>query len=151
MTINEQYLAGFLDGDGSVYVRLKKNHTYKYGFQIACYIVFFQSKSNLEFITKLETATNLGRIRIRKDNICEWIVSKEDDLIKFAEKLKNHSVLKKKQLFLLIEILKLKKHIQNKRDFIEVCKLVDQISIKNYSKNRKVTSKEVAKQLNIAL
>ena len=38
------YLAGFLDGDGSIYVRAKPNLSYKYGFQIAPYIVFFQSK-----------------------------------------------------------------------------------------------------------
>ncbi len=33
------YLAGFLDGDGSIYVRIKPNNTYKYGFQVAPYIV----------------------------------------------------------------------------------------------------------------
>ena len=37
------YLAGFIDGDGSIYVRLKPNDTYRYGFQIAPYIILFQS------------------------------------------------------------------------------------------------------------
>ena len=49
------YLAGFLDGDGSIYVRAKKNDSYKYGFQIAPYIIFFQSKkeeSNFEIYTE---------------------------------------------------------------------------------------------------
>ena len=38
------YIAGFLDGDGSIYVRMKPNSTYKYGFQISSYIVLFQSQ-----------------------------------------------------------------------------------------------------------
>ena len=37
------YLAGFIDGDGSIYVRLKPNNDYRYGFQIAPYIILFQS------------------------------------------------------------------------------------------------------------
>jgi len=40
------YLAGFLDGDGSIYVQLKPNKTYKFGFQIAPYIVLFQSQKD---------------------------------------------------------------------------------------------------------
>jgi hypothetical protein len=38
----KSYIAGFLDGDGSVYVKLKKNDTYRYGYQIAPYITFYQ-------------------------------------------------------------------------------------------------------------
>ena len=40
------YLAGFLDGDGSIYVQLKPNKTYRFGFQDAPYIVLFQSQKD---------------------------------------------------------------------------------------------------------
>jgi hypothetical protein len=33
-TIKKAYLAGFLDGDGSIYVRLKPNQDCKFGFQV---------------------------------------------------------------------------------------------------------------------
>ncbi len=42
--IQKSYIAGFLDGDGSIYVRLKPNRTYRYGFQVSPYIVLFQSQ-----------------------------------------------------------------------------------------------------------
>jgi len=44
------YLAGFLDGDGSIYVRAKPNQTYRFGYQIAPYIVFYQSSINSNFL-----------------------------------------------------------------------------------------------------
>ncbi len=48
------YLAGFLDRDGSIYVRMKPNKGYKFGFQISPYIVFFnlkkQGKNLKEFV-----------------------------------------------------------------------------------------------------
>jgi hypothetical protein len=31
---HKAYLAGFLDGDGSIYARLKPNNTYRFGFQV---------------------------------------------------------------------------------------------------------------------
>ena len=42
-SVQKSYLAGFLDGDGSIYVRLKPNKSYQYGFQVSPYVVFFQS------------------------------------------------------------------------------------------------------------
>ena len=42
-TIQKAYIAGFVDGDGSIYVRLKPNKDYKYGYQVAPYIILFQS------------------------------------------------------------------------------------------------------------
>ena len=35
------YIAGFLDGDGSIYVRIKPNSSYRYRFQISPAIVFW--------------------------------------------------------------------------------------------------------------
>ena len=63
------YLAGFLDGDGSIYVRLKPNPTYKYGFQVAPYIVLFQSHKEKENFEKICSLIGLGYLRIRKDGI----------------------------------------------------------------------------------
>lgn len=50
------YLAGFIDGDGSIYVRLKPNSDYRFGFQIAPYVVLFQSakdRGNFEELCSL--------------------------------------------------------------------------------------------------
>jgi hypothetical protein len=54
------YLAGFLDGDGSIYAQLKPNKTYKFGYQIAMYIVLFQSQKEQKNFEQLCSLINLG-------------------------------------------------------------------------------------------
>ena len=40
------YIAGFLDGDGSIMTQIVKNESYKYGYTIRISIVFYQKTSN---------------------------------------------------------------------------------------------------------
>lgn len=60
--LDAAYLAGFLDGDGSIYVRVKPNATYKFGFQIAPNIVFFQSQKEIKSLEKLQEMVGGGYI-----------------------------------------------------------------------------------------
>ena len=43
--INKAYLAGFLDGDGSIITQIVHNNTYKYKFYIKISIVFYQKNN----------------------------------------------------------------------------------------------------------
>src|SRR3989338_1210706 len=90
----KSYLAGFLDGDGSIYVRLKPNSTYKYGFQVAPYIVFFQSKKDRANFEKICSLCGLGYIRERKDGILEYIINKKDSIRRFLIAVQPHVILK---------------------------------------------------------
>ena len=133
----KSYLAGFLDGDGSIYVRLKPNSTYKYGFQIAPYIVFFQSKKDKANFEKICSLCKLGHIRERKDGILEYIISKKDSIREFLAAVQPYIILKAEQAKLIIKILDLKDQIKNKNDFNVLAKLVDSFRELNYSKKRK--------------
>ncbi len=62
-TTERAYLAGFLDGDGSIYVRLKSNSTYKYGFQVSPYIILFQSIKEIKNFKKACALINCGYMR----------------------------------------------------------------------------------------
>ncbi len=137
-TIKRAYLAGFLDGDGSIYVRLKPNSTYKYGFQVAPYIVFFQSaKSRVNFL-KICSRIGLGHLRERNDGILEYIISKHDAIIILLEVLKPYVILKEEQVKLMLKILKQKEKIENQEDFNKLAQMIDEFRNINYSKNRKI-------------
>ena len=131
------YLAGFLDGDGSIYVRLKPNSTYKYGFQIAPYIVFFQSKKDRTNFEKICSLCKLGHIRERKDGILEYIISKKDAIREFLIAVEPYVILKNRQVKLMMNILDLKDQVKNKNDFNVLAKLIDSFRELNYSKKRK--------------
>ncbi len=131
------YLAGFLDGDGSIYVRLKPNSSYKYGFQVSPYIVFFQSAKAIENFKKVCALMNYGYIRKRKDGILEYTIGKKDEIIKFLELIKPYLVLKKKQADLMIRIMEQKNKVKNRNDFDKLARLIDRFRELNYSKKRK--------------
>ena len=132
------YLAGFLDGDGSIYVRMKPNSTYRYGFQIAPYIVLFQSNQDRKNFEKICSIINLGILRERKDGILEYSINKTDNLKFFLKSIKPFLILKKKQAELMLRVLAKKEKVKNFEDFKELAQLVDNFRKLNYSKKRKV-------------
>ncbi len=131
------YLAGFLDGDGSIYVRAKPNSSYKYGYQVAPTIAFFQSGKNDMFPTLCKNI-GFGTMRIRKDNIFEYTISKQEEIKMFLKQILPHLVLKQEQARLMLKILEVKENVQSKDDFNNLLALIDSFRELNYSKNRKV-------------
>src|SRR3989339_1114338 len=131
------YIAGFLDGDGSIYVRLKPNSTYRYGFQVSPYIVLFQSQKEKENFQKICSLIGLGYLRVRKDGILEYIIGKTDGLREFLKIIKPFVILKKRQVALMTEILDKKEKMRNKNDFRKLTDLIDRFRELNYSKKRK--------------
>ena len=132
------YLAGFLDGDGSIYVRLKPNSDYRYGFQIAPYIILFQSKKGLLNFEKICSLIGLGYIRDRKDGIVEYTIGREDAIRSFLKIVTPYLILKKEQAALMLQILDMKAKVENKNDFRKLMQTIDRFRELNYSKKRKL-------------
>ena|SRR3989338_7005365 len=133
----KSYIAGFLDADGSIYVQAKVNKTYKYGYQIAPYIVLFQSKQDSGF-EQVYSLIGAGYVRERKDGITEYIIGRLDEILKFLEMIEPFVLLKTKQIQLMKKIIEVKKRVKTKKDFEVLINLVDEFRELNYSKKRKV-------------
>ena len=136
-TIKRAYLAGFLDGDGSVYVRAKPNDGYRYGFQVAPSIILFQSAKDRSKFEEICSLINLGYIRTRKDGILEYTINKIDSILEFISMVEPFVILKRKQIALMKQILEQKNKIEKEEDFAAMLKLVDSFRELNYSKKRK--------------
>ncbi len=132
------YLAGFLDGDGSIYVRLKPNSTYKFGYQMIAYVAFFQSGKHREEFEKVCKLMPYGMMRIRKDGILEYTISRQEEIIEFLLYVKNYLVMKKPQAELVLEVMKFKQDIKTQKDFKVLMNKIDLFRELNYSKKRKI-------------
>ena len=132
----QAYIAGFLDGDGSIYVQAKKNPTYRYGYQIAPYVVLFQSTKSESNFMQICNLIGLGHLRRRKDGISEYIIGRIDQLKEFLKLVEPFVILKRKQVALMLQILYQKEKIENKHDFEALLKLIDAFREFNYSKKR---------------
>ncbi len=130
------YLAGFIDGDGSIYVRAKPNRDYRFGFQIAPYIVLFQSVKDEAKFNKICSLLNCGYLRRRKDGILEYTIGRREEIIGLINLLKPYLILKSQQADLLLKILDLKSKIKDKKDFAKLLALINRFAEINYSKKR---------------
>ena len=137
-SIKRAYLAGFLDGDGSIYVRAKPNSDYHYGFQIAPAIILFQSAKDRSKFEEICSLINLGYIRTRKDGILEYTINKIDNILEFLSIIEPFVILKRKQVVLMKQILQQKRKIEKESDFEALLKMVDSFRELNYSKKRKI-------------
>ena len=131
------YIAGFLDGDGSIHVRLKPNKAYRFDFQIAPNIVFYQSEKGKHILERLMQMIGGGKIRVRNDGIAEYTIGDIATMTALANRIKPYLILKKDQADLLILILKRKEKIATEEDFLDVVRLIDSYEKINYSKKRK--------------
>ncbi|MBI3627263.1 MAG: hypothetical protein HY220_00725 [Candidatus Sungbacteria bacterium] len=141
LTQNQRaYIAGFLDGDGSIYVRAKPNPTYRFGFQIAPYIVFFQSQSSQERFGEICKLISVGHLRIRSDGILEYIINRIDEIKMLLECVRPFAILKRRQIDLMLKIIESKSQVENEDDFEKLLQLVNSYRELNYSKKRKQRS-----------
>ena len=136
-SVEKAYIAGFLDGDGSIYVRAKPNSSYKFGFQIAPYIALFQSKKDQEGFRQICSLIGYGTTRTRKDGILEHTINRRNDIEKFLDCVEPYVILKREQIKLMRKILLLKQKVTTRSDFGKLLVLVDHFRAINYSKKRK--------------
>jgi len=141
------YIAGFLDGDGSIYIRLKPNKDYHFSYQIAPNIVFYQSQKNLLFLQKIKDIIGAGYLRKRNDGIAEYILGDVLSMSSLLKQITPYLILKKKQARLFLQIIQKKTRVKTKNDFIALTKMIDNLEKLNYSKKRRITSKVIINTL----
>lgn len=139
------YIAGFLDGDGSIFCQLVKGSQYKYGYHIRISLVFYQRKDKKWFLLKLKNLLHYGFIRDRNDNMSEYVITGSNSIFEILTLLKPFLILKLDICNKIFEIIERKKSISNEIEFKELCKLVDSTALLNYSKNRKNISNLIFK------
>ncbi len=130
------YLAGFIDGDGSIYVRLKPNDTYRYGFQVAPYIILFQSAKDEVNFKKICQMLDCGYLRKRKDGILEYTIGRKEEILALIKLIKPYLILKRRQADLLEKIFRKKALVKSAKDFSRLMDLINTFAEINYSKKR---------------
>src|SRR5438445_8995049 len=68
------YIAGFLDGDGSIMAQLVSRKDYRLGYQIRVSVVFYQKSTHRKFLLWLKDRLGYGYVRIRNDGMSEYTI-----------------------------------------------------------------------------
>ena len=135
------YIAGFLDGDGSIMAQLVSRKDYKLGYQIRVSVVFYQKSTHQEILLWLKEQLDYGYVRRRNDGMSEYTIVGLREVEHVLTLLYPFLRLKKA---LAKDVLKLiKQHPPQRKmtvsQLISLSKLVDKTASFNYSKKRTIT------------
>ena len=141
------YIAGFLDGDGSIFFQLIRKKDYCLGFQVRTSIAFYQKTENEQILLWLKQQFLSGYIRRRKTGISDYTIVESKEVRRILELLEPYVRLKKEHVRLGLEILSGFPLAGDPTKLIALCQLVDRFQAINYSKKRTITSAVVEDHL----
>ncbi len=103
------YIAGFVDGEGSFNVSLRKKTDHKMGWQVV--ITFNVSQKESFILSQIKKYLNCGRLQKRKDGIFYYVcanpIAINEKVIPFFEKFKFRSERKKRNFSIFSTIARM--------------------------------------------
>ena len=144
------YIAGFLDGDGSIFLQLISRKGYRLGYQIRASIVFYQKTNQKMILRWLKHKLRFGYLRDRNDNLSEYTIVGFREVAVVLRKLLPYLLIKRKQAKLALKIISRLENIgsMDSKLLLAMAKEVDKFKELNYSKKRVNTSAKLSEFLN---
>jgi len=151
--IERAYIAGFLDGDGSLMLQIKKRHDSKSKFRFMSTICFYQDTRHAKDLTWIREIFEIGYISKRNDGMSELRINGYQSVKNILEILLPFIRFKRIQaeaLFKACIILSSKKYkLLLKSDLAMLVDLILIIQKENYATKSKKTRKELLKILGL--
>lgn len=141
------YLAGFLDGDGSIHFQLVKQKEYKFGFYIRASLSFSQSTSARFGLEHIQAWVGGGYLRDRGTGMSDLVITSRPLLIQLLNELDQFTVFKKEQVRKALWLLPQIVPRMSSEEFLRVAREVDVFSSLNYSKTKRITAEDVEHHL----
>lgn len=144
------YIAGFLDGDGSIMFQLIERKGYIYGYQIRASICFYQDSNHKAGLIWLKDKIGFGYIRDRNDGISDYTIVGYDKVELVLKMVEPYVVFKSAHVEKALELLNaIKENLKpTPVQFLKLAKLVDRCSSLNYSKKKINNAAKVEEFLN---
>jgi intein-encoded DNA endonuclease-like protein len=140
------YIAGFLDGDGSIFLQLVRRKDYIFGYQVRASIVFYQKTTQKKILRWLIHKLRVGYLRDRNDGMSEYTIVGLKEVKRVLELVEPYLILKRSQTKLAIRLINRLDGVERSQGFLlRIAKEVDKFAKLNYSKKR-VNNAEVLRK-----
>ena len=138
------YLAGFLDGDGSIMAQIVSRPDYILKYQIRVSVSFIQITKRKHFLIKIQNEIKKGNLRDRGDGISELTLIGWQDVKWILLQMKPFLRIKEKQANLVLKIIEQLPLTKTSPDnFLKICELANQVANLNDSKGRTIITQVV--------
>jgi len=142
------YLAGFLDGDGSIIFQLVRREDYVYGFQIRASVCFYQSTRHRAGLEWLKQQLGCGYIRDRAGSMSDYTIVGWSAVKRVLELVQPFVIFKREQVARALGIMSRFDDKLTPQEFLELAQVVDAFSTLNYSKRKRIDATCVVTFLN---
>jgi hypothetical protein len=151
--INLAYIAGFLDGDGSLMLQLKKRSDGKTKYRFMSTICFYQDSRHEKSLHWIKNIIGIGYISKRNDGMSELRINGFKQTRDIIKKLLPYIRFKQEQakaIYLASNILSSKPfNLLSKKDLRVVVNCIEEIQSNNYKSRKKKTKTELLKILGL--
>ena len=145
--IDAAYLAGFLDGDGSVHFQLVRQKEYKFGFYIRASLSLTQSTPDRDGLEHLQRLIGGGYLRDRGTGMSDLVITSRPLLIEVLTAVAPHVVFKRRQVQRALELLPQIEPRMRPEEFLRLAHEVDAFATLNHSKTKRIFAADVEQHL----
>ena len=151
--INLSYIAGFLDGDGSLMLQIKKRKDGRLKRRFMCTICFYQDSRHEKSLYWIKKILGIGFISHRNDGMTELRINGFKQIKEILGKLMPFIRFKKEQAKALhgaASLLNQKEsRLLDKKDLLKLANLIITIQKNNYVTRKKKTKADILKILDL--
>src|SRR5438067_6480701 len=141
--VQAAYVAGFLDGDGSVHFQLVRQKEYRYGFYIRASVSLTQCTADRAGLEVLQLLIGGGYVRDRGTGMSDLVITSRPLIARLLGEIEPYVVFKKPQVVRALELLpQLGGHL-TPEEFLERARLVDDFATLNHSKTKRIFAADV--------
>jgi hypothetical protein len=144
----QSYVAGFLDGDGSIHFQLVRQKEYRFGYYIRASISFSQSTSarwGLEMIQELLGGG--GYMRDRGTGMSDLVITSRPLLLQILRDVEPYVIFKREHVQRALSILPRLDRVKDPQVFLQLAHEVDAFATLNYSKTKRISAVDVERHL----
>ena len=149
--INLAYIAGFLDGDGSLMLQIKKRKDGIKKIRFMLTICFYQDTRHEEDLLWIRKILDIGYISRRNDGMTELRINGFMKILKILKDLSPFVRFKRQQAIFMLKAAKIltKNKKLSKLNLVALIECILNIQNNNYATRRKKTKDELMKILNL--
>ncbi len=141
------YLAGFLDGDGSIHFQFVKQSGCRFGYYVRASMSLTQCTSARWGLERLQELIGAGYIRDRGTGMSDLVVTSRPVLMEVLRAVEPYVVFKKAHVREALRLLPLIQPRMTAEGFLQVVREADGFSALNHSKSKRITAADVEQHL----
>jgi hypothetical protein len=142
------YVAGFLDGDGSIHFQLVKQKEYRFGFYIRASVSFSQSTSARQGLERIQALVGGGGyIRDRGTGMSDLVITSRELVIQLLRAVEPYVIFKQEHVRRALELLPQLGRVRDPEFFLHLARQVDAFATLNYSKTKRISAVDVEQHL----